>query len=705
MKPIFPSPKSAKLSGKKIEIASLSKAGFSINCALSGDLSASALAHIEKELNKKCLILPPYEGEYSINLSVDAADSRFAGKGDEAYAISIGARGTDLVGASDKGVYYAAVTLMELLEVRGNKVYLPECELVDYPICTKRGVLVESRYNDFMTLDDWKAAVDDFAKLKLNKMEVAVYGCWSKQYDDKRSEQQYIPFKNMPEFKNPKARKFYSVKKEGFVNIPDTDPYMYSEDFFGDIVAYGKKKNVEVFPLFNSLGHNTLLPRIMPEISAIDADGKPTCNGFCTSNELTYKTLFSIYDEIIDKYLAPNGVKSFAVGLDEVNEAAFCKCPDCAKKTNPEKFTEHALKLVKYLKEKGMNEIYIYYDMYFFIFDNLNDELAQKFKDAGVYDVVVMDWWNYGASNDFFRGKADKINNCFGKNIVRPMSGYWHWQGWSDNTPNIAECAVTVKKFGFDGMISYSSYEPCLDYNYAFLAESCWSPSDDYEGAVASFAKKYFERHYPDNASEAEERWQTIRHRLHPYNYTENPPANSEFAQYAYSYVKAGIDYPRNHIAEIIAKIETNPYRYLTYLRDLNSRANAALNFFTSDKAAPSSVNDNFIATVSEQAMYSEQFLTLYRIYKDTAEGKMSAAEVVSLVNGLIRKLKMHMLRVENSRLESIRHQTLRMMTINLEYLWELLGKAENAVEAGEGFVYDPESAIDRTAPVFKFLR
>ncbi|MBQ2875493.1 MAG: family 20 glycosylhydrolase [Clostridia bacterium] len=705
MRPIFPQPKSADFSNKKVKIASISSAGFNLKCEFEGDLAASAIAHIEAEMNKQCLILPPFEGEYTIKISKDPHDPRLEGKGDEAYAIKITESEAELVGATDKGAYYAAITLAELVVCSGNGVYLPVCEIVDYPDCKTRGVLVESRYNDFMTLDDWKAAVDDFARLKLNKLEVAVYGCWSKQYDDKLSEQQYIPFKSIPEFKNPKARKFYSVKNGGFVNIPDTDPYMFTEDFFGDIIAYGKKKNVEVFPLFNSLGHNTLLPRVKPEISAKDEAGNPTNSGLCTSNEETYKTLFALYDEIIDRYLAPNGVTSFAVGLDEVSEAAFCKCSRCAKKTNQDKFTDHAIRLVKYLKERGMKDIYIYDDMYLYIFDNLNEELAGKFKAAGVYDVTVMDWWNYGASVDFFRGKADKINNCFGKNIVRPMSGYWHWQGWSDTTPNIAACTKTVKEHNFDGMISYSSYEPCLDYNYAFLSECCWTLTDDEDGSVASFAKKYFERYYPDNASEAEERWQTVRHRLHSYNYTEKPPANSEFAQYIYSYVKGGIDYPRNHIAEIIAKIDADPYRYLTYLRDLNSRANSALDFFISDKATPSAVNDNFIASISEQVMYSEQFLTLYRIYKDTAEGRMSTDEVISLVKGLIRKLKGHMLRVEQARIECIRHQTLRMMTINLEYLWELLAAAEEALAEGKTFVYDPEGALDRSAPVFKYLR
>lgn len=705
MNKFFPTPREVKDSGKLVRIGSLAGANFTVSTTAEGDLVASAISFITEEFNNKCAILPPFEGSFAITLDICPDDACLAGKGEEAYAITVTESGAKLVCASERSAYYAAVTLIELVEIKGAAVYLPIVEIVDYPRFSKRGVLVESRYNDFMTLDDYKAAIDDFARLKLNKMEVAVYGSWSKQYDDMKSEQQYIPFKSLPEFRNPKPVKYYSVKKGRWINVPKTLPEMYEKDFFGEVVKYGKTKNVEVFPLFNSFGHNSLLPRVKPELSALDAEGKFTHNGFCTANEQVYETLFKLYDEIIDRYLAPNGITSFSVGLDEVSDAAFCKCEKCKGRTKPEIFTEHAIRLVKYLKDRGMKEVYVYDDMYLYIFDNLDENLAQQFKDAGVYDVTVMDWWNYGARSDFFRGLGDKLNNSFEKAIIRPMSGYWHWQGWSDTTLNIAYCAEKANELNYDGMISYSTYEPALDYNYAFLAEGNWNPITDPEKAIFDFSEKYFEKNYPFHGSEAEKSWQTIRHRLHAYNYDENPPANSEFAQYVYSYQKADLDFPRNHIAEIIKKIEANEYRYVTYLQDLYGRSTTALEFFDSDKAKTSPVNENFVATINEQKSYSNEMLTLYYMYKDSKAGKITNADMIAKVKALIEARMNHMLLVENSRLESTRHQTLRMMTINLEYLWELLSKIEDADAKGEKFVYDPEGAIDRSEPAFKFLR
>ena len=67
--------------------------------------------------------------------------------------------------------------------------------------------------------------------------------------------------------------------------------------------------------------------------------------------EIEISELFGkIYDYIIDKYLKPNGIESFHLGLDEVRcenshdpddmlkvFSPFCECPECSKLTNQEK--------------------------------------------------------------------------------------------------------------------------------------------------------------------------------------------------------------------------------------------------------------------------------------------------------------------------------------------------------------------------------
>src|SRR5699024_1465358 len=131
-----------------------------------------------------------------------------------------------------------------------------------------------------------------------------------------------------------------------------------------------------VFPLFNSYGHNTLIPSQYPEVSAKDENGEPSLTGFCTANPKTYEIMYNIYDEIIDKYLVPNGIDSFHVGLDEVWDgiaqnaedifkdcSPWCKCPKCRNISHSDLIINHAIKLLKHLKSRDMKNIYMYHDM------------------------------------------------------------------------------------------------------------------------------------------------------------------------------------------------------------------------------------------------------------------------------------------------------------------------------------------------------
>lgn len=95
---------------------------------------------------------------------------------------------------------------------------------------------------------------------------------------------------------------------------------------------------------FKSLGHNTLIPREYPEVSSVDEKGSPIGYGFCLTNPQTLELMFKMYDEIIDRYLKPNGVDTFSIDLDEVYARRgkdprdpkklvdpWCKCLQCSK--------------------------------------------------------------------------------------------------------------------------------------------------------------------------------------------------------------------------------------------------------------------------------------------------------------------------------------------------------------------------------------
>ena len=327
---------------------------------------AEGAALIRARMHELALCEGEHE-DFTVRIFVDAAHESFKGiDKNEAYFIKVDAYGATLCGKDAAGAFYAAVTFSQMLYMDGDDLCVECAEVLDWPDFARRGHFIESRYGtEFLTRENWFDFIDYVAKMKINTLTVGVYGCWGYQYDTRRVEYLYVPIRKYPQLKTPKNIKYYSVKDKKWVHKDDILPKMFEEDFLGEVIAYGKRKNVLVKPLFNSLGHNTLLPRMMPEISAKREDGTPTNSGFCTKNEHTYAVMCDIYDEIIDRYLLPNGVYDIHVGLDEVGKSAICHCEKCEGKTHPELMVEYIIRICKHLKSRGMKHIYVYHDMLF----------------------------------------------------------------------------------------------------------------------------------------------------------------------------------------------------------------------------------------------------------------------------------------------------------------------------------------------------
>ena len=121
--------------------------------------------------------------------------------------------------------------------------------------------------------------------------------------------------------------------------------------------------------------YHTLIPHTHPEVSSKDEAGRPTGYGYCLTNPKTYEFLFGLWDSIIDRYLAPNGVDWFHMGLDEIYPVTgtdeqnpervvdpWCKCPECRERTQEELLTDYVLKATRHLVDKGINHITLWND-------------------------------------------------------------------------------------------------------------------------------------------------------------------------------------------------------------------------------------------------------------------------------------------------------------------------------------------------------
>lgn len=604
----------------------------------------------------------------------------------EAYDLAVYSNGARIVAETPAGFLYGAVTLKKLLK-EGE---IQRCEIIDYPDFPDRGLMLENRFgSDFMTLDDYKKAIDYLAEMKYNQLTIGIYGCWCVQYDMRLSEFLYVPLKSHPELQTPRDVRFWSPAKQEYIERENVLPTIFREDYFGDLIKYAASRNIKIKPLFNSFGHNTLIPRLHPELSAKDENGNPTKHGFCVSDDRVFDFMFSIYDEIIDRYLAPNGLDSIEIGLDEVYAwygedlddfyakiEPYCKCEKCRNMDRKELMLKFIVRVVKHLKSKGMRSVYIYHDMLFEQFDIVNEELVDLFKKEDIYDVVVLDWWCYTKEEDLFQKR--EINGLF-RSIAKPFTGYYHWVIPMEYNENIRSLARLAKKHGFEGVESYSSFEYCFDRPFMYQAELSWNIGtlDDPDG----FRRKYAAARFPDDP-DAAYRVLSVMEDLTTNDTKVNRMNGLEY--YWYTYVAPEEPYPRKFHESVYRKILDDYDGYMEYFDDVLNKAAEAKKFFDRFDT-PAAAAWYLIAEHYET--YSAMYQSVASLFKYYGKGDFGDPNrILKMLGVRIEELEDFMADVEDIRIEANSYVYLRNHSITLQFLCDL-------------YDYIDENSTDGTLP------
>lgn len=711
-KAIIPTPVKLHDEGGKIKIASLSKPEFSFDFAGSGDVFDEAKAYLTDKFSNKYSVVNP-KGSYKISLVIDKDNDNFKDiNKSEAYFISITKDEAVLCGADEAGAYYAAISFMSLVHKEKNDVYIPMCFILDYPKFQKRGHFMECRYgSDFMSYSDWTDAIDYLSETKINTIIMGLYGCWGRQYDNELTEYLYVPIKKYPEMKTPRHIKYYSAKNKSFVYKKDVLPTMFEEDSFGDIIAYAKKKNIKIIPLFNSLGHNTLLPRLFPEISAINEKGEFEKFGFCTQNEKTFEVLFNIYDEMIDRYLTPNGIDSFSIGLDEVlpyvgiDEKDFrldkdpvCKCSKCSGRDYGELMIDYIIKITKHLVSKGIKNVYVYHDM-LFNHNALTPHTVQKLKDEGVYENIIIDWWSYNPKGRNFRKREDEVNGLF-RSVGKPITGYFHWSMPTQMNENIYAITEISEKNNFEGIISYGAFEYCYDFNYRVLAECAWRGTE----ALSSdeLLQNYALQNFAENADAAYNALKYIQDisigRYSGQNYCAN-----FLEYYTSSYLQRNLEYPQDYPANAMRKIKEDEEKYLAYLNETLLKAENAYNFFSkNDYSNKSSIWA--LVSFTYKVLCSE-FLKLYTMDRAYKDGIIDEHRYVDELESLICQRDELISLLEDVRIEANTYTAARDMTVSRQLMLDLKEYIEAEIKKGKKPAPDIFKFDEYLSDYSRFLR
>ena len=521
----------------------------------------------------------------------------------EAFRICLDRAGITVTGFGDCGLYYGVGALCRLLRAERT---LPAVEILDWPDNAFRSYKEECRYgSNVMEKEDWFRLVDDLASKRINRLGLGLYGCWEVQWDGDVAEYLYLPLKDYPQIQTPQKVKYYSAEQGKWVDYV-TLPPMFRDNFFGEVVTYAKDRGIDVYPGVNSMGHNTLFPRLLPEVAPKDENGNPVPVGFCTASEDTYKLLFSIYDQIIDDYLIPNDIHTFSIMLDEVWDAPgqnaqrrdevlspWCKCPVCREKTRTQIFIDHIIKVVRHLKEKGMDTVTIAHDMLVKQNYNVGDigtALRKALAEEGLLDTLLVGWWVYSGQNELYN-IGDSQDHLGLRSTYNPWNGYYIWSALTNPLGNVEIMGRRNHEAAYgEGMHLYAMWDRSYDRIHDYFAENCWNYAA--AGTPNDATDRYVARMFPTLYEKCRYAYKLIdwisEERL-PKLDAENPKhvviTNSgllikTLTYYSYCYYAAGKPFPRHYPGEALEKILKHRIHYERALFAMASMSREAIEIF-----------------------------------------------------------------------------------------------------------------------------
>ena len=275
-------------------------------------------------------------------------DRRLSGR--EAYRLSVGPRGMQLLAKDSSGLLQGGQTLLQLVGQYGR--HLPQLSITDSARFAWRGIMLDvSRH--FMSADFIIQLLDEMARYKMNRFHWHLVdgGGW-----------------RFPSDKYPLL-----TKKAAWRTIADWDSWWqhdrrfvdedtpgayggaYTKDDIRRVVAHATRLGITVVPEIELPGHSNELPAAYPELTC---KGKWTFDAtdVCIGRESTFRFFEDILGEVLE--LFPSYY--IHIGGDEAAMNHWSSCPDCRARMKQEGLKdEHELqsymirRIERYLNAKG----------------------------------------------------------------------------------------------------------------------------------------------------------------------------------------------------------------------------------------------------------------------------------------------------------------------------------------------------------------
>ncbi len=363
----------------------------------------------------------------------------------EGYILDIQKDQIILLAKSNAGMFYGISTLQQIFQQYSSSDKIPGTIIKDWPYFSIRGVSDDISRGQVSTLENFKTILDRLAQFKINV---------------------YMPYlEDMFQFK-------------AFPQIGSNRGALSAKEC-RELQDYAKALNIQIIPVFQTLGHfeNIL---IQPEF--IEHAEYPGASSLNAVSPKTYKFLETLLDEFLpvfdSAYINIGADESWDIGHGASREKT-------EKHGNAKVHADHYLKVFELVK-KHNKQIMMYGDI---ILDY--PEILQYIPD----NVIIVDW-HYDLQSPY---SSTEIFKKSGKPfIVSPGT-----QSWSRIFPDLTHARTNIAgiiKDGHEnntiGVINSAwgdfgggNMRELNTYPFAYGAELSWNPDSN---DIADFEDRFF---------------------------------------------------------------------------------------------------------------------------------------------------------------------------------------------------------------------
>jgi len=215
----------------------------------------------------------------------------------------------------------------------------------DRPRFAWRGLLIDPARH-FWTIDELKQYVDYMAIHKLNSLQIHLT-------DHQRWCVEIMKYPSLTPEKQRNSKDASRIKNATYHNPARR---YYTQDDLRSLVAYARRRFVNIVPEIEMPGHAGAFIRGMPECSCT-VKGKLTGGGeMCPGKDRTYQVLQDILGELLDIFPS----QYIHIGADECSKRRWSSCSDCSARMKAEKIPDvkhlHGYfvgRMAAYLQSKG----------------------------------------------------------------------------------------------------------------------------------------------------------------------------------------------------------------------------------------------------------------------------------------------------------------------------------------------------------------